>query len=351
MKTNHIKYFLMAILLLLSGCAPQFPTLENAYISPLDIGISDTLHFLNLALSPNGQMVTDVNLKQFDLETGIESKPYQNYTDSNDFLKWINDVGGWSPDGRYLGVAGIVYDKITDTTQNQVRIIDTQAHTIQEAAGDVLWEWSPFNTGSYMSRRQDATKDDVLSVYNLHNQNSPIPLDSTYQYDFTKENQVGGNGLHLWSKKLDIPIAELAPLWSGTAENMTWRSLAIISFFDHAIPSERKYRLTLLDDPSAHIVGAIFDPTGEYVLVAQWDCVYTDMQHCSDINIPTITEGITDSVFTLIRWRTGESHELFRLSTVDAQNIIASGDLYWSADGSTILVGRIQAPFVVLKVK
>ncbi|MFO3797188.1 MAG: hypothetical protein ACK8QZ_07895, partial [Anaerolineales bacterium] len=178
-----------------------------------------------------------------------------------------------------------------------------------------------------------------------------IPLDGSVQYDFTQETNVAGSGEYLWSKKVDLPIAKLSPLWSGTAENMVWRNLAIISFFDYKRPDEWKYQKILIENPSSHIVSAIFDPSGEYVLVAEWKCAYTDTSHCSDVDFPPVLDGITDSIFTLIHWRTGKKHELFRLSSIDPQNVIASGDLYWSADGSTIVLGRIHASLVVLKVK
>ncbi len=349
MNRNLIKSVLI-VALLLSSCVPHFPAMQNAYISPINVDIFSTLHFLEIALSPDGQTVTHECGRQIDLETGTESYPFQNYAGSPKYMAcFIHHVESWMPNGRYLGVAQNEFDSTTNTIRYRNWIIDTETQTVQIVAGRIFWAWSPFNTGSYLTRNEDS--EWVLSVYNLDDQSAPILLDGTHQYDFTQEDEVGGTGYYLWSKRLDLPVAELAPLWSGTAENMRWSNLVIISLFDPAIPGERKYQQTLIDDPAAHIVGAIFDPTGEYVLAAQWECAYTDVSHCSDLKVPPVMDGITDSVLTLIRWRTGESRELFRLSAIDAQNVIASGDLYWSADGSTILIGRIGASFVVLKVK
>ncbi len=350
MKKNITKYFLLMVLFLLGGCTPQFPAIQNTYVSPLDLGIVLTLHGLNLALSSDGQTIVLRCGEQIDLETGTESYPYQGYAGTpKDMYCFIHDVRSWSSNGRYLGVTEFVYDSTTNLSKDLNWVIDTQTQTVQEVPGRIFWAWSPFDTGRYLTRNEDSKG--VLSVYNLNDQSTPILLDGTHQYDFTQEDKVGGTGYYLWSKRLDLPVAELVSPLSGAAVNMRWKKLVIWSFFDPGLSGERKYQQTIIDDPAAHIVGAIFDPTGEYVLVAQWECAYTDTSHCSDLEIPPVLDGITDSVFTLIRWRTGESRELFRLSTIDAQNVVTSGDLWWSADGSTILIGRIGASFVVLKVK
>jgi hypothetical protein len=341
----------MGTLLLLVGCAPQFPAVQSAYISPMNEipqvvgGLYD-----GPALSPNGQFVTFPYARQVNLENGVESYPYKDYAGFPSNLNLVHYSGRWSPDGRYFGLAGTEYDKATNTIRDQVRIIDTQTRSVQKAAGDIFWGWSPFSTGNYISRRND--EKGTASVFNLKNQDSSIPLDEINQYDFTQESQVGGSGKYLWSRKLDIPIAQIGAWTSEKTKNMRWGNITIKSFVEPAtIQTYLQYSLTVFNDPAAHIVNAIFDPTGEYVLAAQWECADTQAIHCSDIPNPPVTENVTDSIFTLIRWRTGESRELFRLSTIDEKNIIASGDLAWSADGSTILIGRFNAPFVVLKVK
>ena len=348
MKKSLMNGALFLITLLLGGCSPQFPVLKSARISPVDIGITDTLHFVDIALSPDGQTIVKAHVRLVNLETGEECEPFRNY-EGFPIRNLMLDIGGWSSEWRYLGVTDRDYDMKTRTTLFVNRVIDTQTQSVYVVPGQVFWSWSPFNTGTYLTR-QDGDVG-VLGVYNIHEpEDKFVPLDGMQQYDFTQERDVAGSGDLLWSKRVDLPIAELAPLKTGAATNMAWRNLVIRSYYDFAIPGERQYQLTLIDDPAAHIVGAIFDPTGEYVLVAEWECPYTDTAHCSDLQVPPVLDGITDSLLTLIQWRTSQRKVLLRLSEIDSQGVIASGDLYWSADGSTILVGRINAPFIVLKV-
>lgn len=360
MKRIFVEFFAVILALLLSGCGPKFPTVESAYISPVNIRITPGF----FALSPDGKTITIEEKcgEQIDLQTGnITPYPYQDYTNQTGSLDKkfciINRIGGWSPDGRYLAITEREYDQATMTVRDRNRIIDTRTRTIQSIPGQGFWVWSPFNTGTYLTRSEWPVG--VVGVYNMYEPKSFEAftlLDGSKQYDFTQEIEVGGVGEYLWSKRLDIPIAWLTPLRDGKAVNMRWRNLAIESFFEPGFPVESKYQLTLIDDPTSHIVGAIFDPSGEYVLVAEWECAYTDTSHCNDTVIDpphpsVVLDGITDSVFTLIHWRTGKKRELFHLSSIDPQNVIASGDLYWSADGSTIVLGRINASLVVLKMK
>jgi hypothetical protein len=359
-KKIFFKLLPFVLASLLSACSSRFPVLQSVYVSPVDIGTSFTHLFSGtyyFALSPDGKTINRGEHcgEQIDLQTGsVYQYPYNNYTNLtvSKQIRFcvINDVGEWSPDGRYLAITENEYDAATNRVHDRIRIIDTKDHTILAVPGERFWMWSPFNTGTYVAR--DESEKGILGVYNMYHLDRFLPLDGSVQYDFTHETDVGGNGEYLWSKRLDLPIAELTPLRSGSAHNMVWSNVVILSFFDPSLRGARKYQKVLIDSPTSHVVGAIFDPTGEYVLVAEWICAYTDAEHCSDAGFgPPVLDGITDSVFTLIRWRTGEKSELFRLSSVDAENIAASGDLYWSADRSTIVLGRINASLVVLKVR
>ena len=171
----------------------------------------------------------------------------------------------------------------------------------------------------------------------------------TTQYDFRAEKEVGGIRSYLWSKRLDMPVAILlrSPMESPKSGwTIGVASYAYLMDYEHP-----EYFVKVMDDIQGHLIGAVFDPTGEYVLVAQWICNDTETVKCSYKNIPAYTSNVTDTILTLVRWRTGEKYELFRLSEIATENLAASGDLVWSADGSTILVGRFDAPFIVLKVK
>lgn len=361
-RINFLFFYLSAFSLLMAGCASRFPAVKDVYISPFDNDTVSTFHFANMAFVPDGQSVVLECGEKVNLKTGMKTYPYENYTGNIPSKRcFINNIGGWSSDGRYLGVASYLYDADAELGSITINyVLDTQNRTVQQVPGEIFWGWSPFNTGNYISRKKDSKG--TLGVFNMNDQSLFIPLDGTHEYDFNQYDDIAGVEDVLWSKKLDTPIAELTPLWSGVATNMRWRNLVMRSYYEPTLPGERKYQKTLIDDPKAHIVGAIFDPTGEFVLVAQWECIYTDTEHCSDVKFErpsgSITlppshklDGITDSIFTLIHWRTGESRELFRLSEIDPQNMITSGDLRWSADGSTILVGRIGASYVVLEVK
>ncbi len=285
------------------------------------------------AISPNGKSVDLViggNLKQFQLDTGQVKNVFDEYPDFSTYRDTLIGLGGnfdWSPDGKYLAVTGY-----TSLNKEPIFLLNPQTHTITEAdkRADGFQLWSPFNAGRYMA----SLVNDDWAVFDLKG-SAPVPLH--WQYDFRQEKEVGGTGRYLWSKSLDIPVA----LLEGDA---------IISFADPMDYGHPSYSVTFLNNPQ-HLVGEIFDPTGEYVLVAQWECADTETVKCSNSAIPPVTDNVTDTVLTLIRWRMGERYELFRLSQIDPKNVVASGDLAWSADGSTILIGRYEAPFVVLKVK
>ena len=93
------------------------------------------------------------------------------------------------------------------------------------------------------------------------------------------------------------------------------------------------------------VVSWVMDPTGRYVLLVVWErtAVPTGEREFS-------TDYVTDSVLLLIDWRTKTSREWLRLSDSDTSRIVAR-DVAWSADGSTVLVPRQDAPPLVLKVK
>jgi hypothetical protein len=326
---------------LLSGCGPRFPTVQRAYVSPVSANV-DHIHAFFSTVSPDGQTIdlwdwTDRGLKEYQLDTGEEKYVFGEYPDFLTYRDALITPGNldWSPNGEYLGLEGWFDDRITPgVNRHPAFILDPNARTINRAdkSASGFQYWSPFGTERYLA----GIIDDGWGVFDMKG-SAPVPLKQ--QYDFRQEKEVGGTGRYLWSKARDIPIAS----FYGTG-------IVISSFAD--LTKEPEYNVTVLNyDPDTPYIEAIFDPTGEYVLVAQWKCANTETVKCSGSVIPPVTENVTDSMLTLFRWRTGEKYELISLSQIDPKNVVASGNLLWSADGSTIVIGRYNASMIVLKIK
>lgn len=188
-----------------------------------------------------------------------------------------------------------------------------------------------------------------------------------YPLDFRKVKNIYGNGQTLWDKDSNLPIAETVTscegctLWDDPSfpnlqakKFLEIRSLDIPSLSESTTPIREKL---LIFDWITGIYYPIFDPTGEYILVAVEERTLppTPTQELSPqqkYDYYYDSKYVKDTVLMLVHWRTKEHIELLRLSQYgQVQSHAILSDMSWSADGSTIFVPRTNAPPLVLKIK
>lgn len=350
---NKVYIAKLTLLLLisgfLSGCKPQFPSVEKAYIVPqTDTGYR-FFGISGLALSPDGQALVLEDLTQVQLETGSGNRPFDHYELPP--LEIIHSGNlAWSPDGRYLATTYFNDDRVhPEANHYPIYIYDAEKQTVLKAneLASGFQHWSPFSTGNYMA--SIVAKD--WAIFNITDSNI-IALDKSI--DFREEKELRATGNYLWSKELDIPVAilSLLPTIDENGDRTEAYQTAIISFSNQSNYETPDYYVLVPTAPINNLIDSIFDPTGTYILTLQYEC-YNDIQiQCpKDSFFPVIdTKNVSDSILTITNWRTGEQKELYRLSQIDDQHIIAAQwGLAWSSDGSTIIIGREDSTPVVLK--
>lgn len=261
-----------------------------------------------------------------------------------------------SPNGRYLSsnsnAIGIVIYDIQERKCHQPQNADTY---------NAIESWSP------ESNRFVTAFNRVMMDYPSFNQ---VSYPSNYPIDFRKVKNIFGSSNILWDKDNNLPIAEVV---TGCEGCISWdnpnfpnlqaktyleiRSLNVPALNDTTTPI--RDRLLTFD----WITGGyfpIFDPTGEYILIAI-------QEGTSPPPPPTSTKEMTpqqryeyyydskyvkDTVLMLVHWRTKEYIELLHLSQYgQVQSNAILSEMSWSADGSTIFVPRRNAPPLVLKIK
>ncbi len=351
MQLHRRAIYLMLFLafsISLAGCAPRFPTAQRAYPVPVNMQMWRN-GFVPFALSPDGQFVIYGSSGWIRLNTGEETRPLANYAITPEGYMGISQNMGWSPDGRYFAVTTFYDERSPGANRLPIYIFDSQTLIGSKIEGDVgnFQMWSPFNNGRYMAEFYP----EGWSVFDVQG-SAPISLHEAI--DFRQEQEVGGSGWFLWSKRLDVPVAWIAPVPVLDEEGQrTGASQLFVDSFSYPMDYQNPtYRVSVAENPPLdNLIEAIFDPTGEYILLVQWGCSDSSLVHCSNDPSSFDTNNVTDTVLTLIRWRTGEKHELFRLSQIDPQNVVGSAPVVWSADGSTIVLGRYDASAVVIKVK
>lgn len=351
---NKVSFAKLTMLILisgfLSGCKSQFPSVEKAYVVPQ----TDTeYHFFGisgLALSPDGQVLVLEDLTQVQLETGGGSHPFDNYKFPSSEIVLHSAPVRWSPDGQYLAATYFSDDRIhPNANRRPIYIYDTGNRTVFKAneLASGFQHWSPFGTGNYMA--SIVAKN--WAVFNITN-SKMIALDKNM--DFREEKELRATGNYLWSKKLDVPIAILSalPTIDENGNRTENRQTAIISFSNQADYENPDYYVLIPTAPTNNLIDSIFDPTGTYILTLQYEC-YNDIQiQCpKDSFLSTMDpNNVSNSILTITNWRTGEQKELYRLSQIDTQHLVASRwSLAWSSDGSTIVVGREKSTPVVLR--
>lgn len=339
------KTFLLWLLsfAFLFGCVPNsgFPQVESFYISPFDLTAEEKRSATGLALSPDGETIAVAWIGGHDfadLRTGERIDLWEelglrelNYKNGDVFDNQVF----WSFDGRYLGMQAKHYGNSPSPTGWIFYKFDLQTKTA-ERYEIFASAFSPFDSNQVLTNN---------GVYNLKD-GTTVPF--LPYFDFTKEQTFGATYWFdtLWSKNLGIPVATLNSL---PYDKPTDVEIAVESF-SLVDPRNPKYSIPIgfSSNYPNHLAGYFFDPTGEYILVAEWQCK-EDSIPCSIT--PLYTDNVYDTVLTLVHWRTQEKQELIRISEIDPEHVVAYGYMDWSADGSTIFISRKDALPVVLKLK
>ncbi|RME55915.1 hypothetical protein D6779_11615 [Candidatus Parcubacteria bacterium] len=331
----------------LIGCTPdaRFPQVGSFYISPFELKSEEKKFSARLALSPNGETVAISWIGGHDL---VNLRSGQRSDLDEELSLWdLNAANGdifdgqvfWSFDRRYLGLTGRHYGNSPIATGEVFYRFDLETGAAERYE---MWAatFSPFNS------------DQVLTEEGVYDLRDGTLLPFAPDVDFREERAFGVTSSPrnlLWSKRLGVPVGRLStlPYWDVPA-NIDVR-VAVESY--HSPDPEKPAHSVPIGFTSRRpnqLAGMVFDPTGEYVLLAEWQCSPDAPTPCRIT--PYYADNVYDSALFLVRWKTGEQQELIRLSEIDHEHVVAHGYMAWSADGSTILVSRYDAPPVVLKV-
>jgi hypothetical protein len=344
MGFKHVIHLPCLLIFLLAGCSASTPIVDEASEAPFTFTNQPLVDSIN-ALSPDGKFITLANMTQIDLQTGQEIQPYREYSGLEMWMGSSVGPMGWSPDGQYLAVTAFYDDRRLGVNRSPTILFDTKLRTAEQKENiSTFRSWSPFNTGRFMA----SAKDDGWNIFSVHDSSmSPV----TDAIDFRQEKEMGGTGEFLWSKELDRPVAflswELVVRPDGVITGAM--ELVIDSFSDPMNYLHPAYRQSTgyQERAGTQAVNSIFSPDGNNILVSEWICNQT----CHGSEGELLPENVKDTRLLLINWRTGEEKVLARLSEIDSTHLAASGDAAWSQDGKVILLGRVDAPALLLELK
>lgn len=258
-----------------------------------------------------------------------------------------------SPNGRYLSsnsntIGIVIYD-----------IQEGKCHQPKNAGVyNAIESWSP------ESNRFVTAFNRIMMDYPSFER---VPYPSDYPIDFRKVKNIYGSSNILWDADRNLPIAEAAIdcegclLWDDpnfpnrqAKVYLEIRSLNVPSLSETAIPIRERL---LTFDWNTGTDFQIFDPTGEYILIAIEErtsppAPTQEMTPQQKYEYYYDSKYVKDTVLMLVHWRTKEHIELLRLSKYgQIQSDAILSDMSWSADGSTIFIPRKNEPPLVLKMK
>jgi len=345
-KLQPFAIFILT-LLFLTGCVPRFPQVASYYISPFELTADEKMSNASLALSPNGEsvFVSAIFIQSLaSLESG-ERVDLREQLGIRDIENVNHDIlvfsGIWSFDGKYLGIPAEhpkSHDGIPDFPDFAFYVFDLQNKTYKRY--DFLAKFfSPFDSNQILMEN---------GVYNTKDETTtPLSPD----FDFRQEKEFRADGGYwdlLWSKSLGVPVAHIAGLPYNATEKDDIE--IVVESFTWQPPYQTDYTVStgFMSKRPNQLSGYFFDPTGEYILISEWQC-HESPTPCT--TTPFHADNVYDTVLTLVRWRTQERQELIRLSQIDPENVVAYGYMAWSADGTTIFISRKDAPPIVLKLK
>ena len=328
----HKRIVLLGVVftLLLTSCSSSelgngFPVVGRSFISSVEIN-----PWSIFALSPDGNTVIDTAFTQTDLITNEQSQMFEDTAGLTSYGS-IGGLMGWSIDGRYLAATQVLFAPDSTILDQPVVLIDTETNTAKYYPG-VFNGWSAVNSERFMTNNWTPTN--VSDGSEVHNWET---------IDFRKAI-VKGNENFLWYVEKNLPIAVVSLNSYVPGLEVNANVVEILSFF-----SERSIHLPIYTEkPLQQTIEAIFDPTGQYVLLIVWERSVIPTEGNEEIS----GKNVVDTELILVDWRAQKQSELFRISSIDPEHVIAQLDgTAWSADGSTIFIARKDAPAIVLKIK
>lgn len=338
------RVLLVCAAALVAGCQGQapFPAVRAVFVAAYEPGTRGG------SLTRDGRALTLPDLSQVDLERGEVSYPFAGFAAS----EWNLEEVAWSPDGRSL-LAGGYPTEPPEAYRRQVLLLDAARGSFNLLPDEVSYysfAWSPF--GRRFLTRVGGGVPPV--VYDLEARGA-VGRSPVTRADEMEREELGGAGLYLWSRKLNVPVAWIArhdPLnLEGARETQSLMVKSVRVDEDGSLTPLQPSTLAVFPFlPPDNLVDASFDPGGEYILAVQWLCAPEDPRQCTQFEEAPYFASVTDTALILIRWQTGAQQELLRLSEADPAHVVG---LYaqWSWDGSTVLVWRQDAPPVVLRLK
>ncbi|MBK9780591.1 MAG: hypothetical protein IPP55_11160 [Anaerolineales bacterium] len=348
MKKNQFFVIFILTLSFLTACAPRFPQVMSFYISPFELTADEKMSNASLALSPNGESVfvsASFTQSLANLETA-EKIDLRKQLGIREIANTNNDMfvslGDWSFDGEHLGIPAKHFSPYAGNLEYPEPVY--YVFNLQDSTYKRFDFWaksfSPFDSNQIFNENGVFNTKDGTTI--------PFPPD----FDFRREQEFGVTShylSYLWSKSLGVPVAQTSTL----PRDATLKDdvEVVIESFVSKSPYLPAYTIStgfISKRPNQLSSGLLFDPTGEYILISEWQC-HESPTPCSIT--PFHADNVYDTVLTLVRWRTQERQELIRLSEIDPGHVVAYGYMAWSADGSTIFISRKDASPIVLKLK
>lgn len=345
MNKKNIAVLLFFLVLSLASCrtneSTQFPKVVD--VKSLDF---EEESFGQYAVSPDGQYFYTTFGGKINIETG-EITPVNNYACTRSASIRI------SPNDRYLAGSN-------DATG--MGVFDIQEGKCYQPQN--LTPNNPVESWSPESNRFITAQNWIIMDYPSFNR---VPYPSDYPIDFRKVKHIYGSSNVLWDKDSNLPIAEAAIecegciLWDDpnfpnrqAKVYLIIRSLNVPALHETSEPIRERL---LTFDWNTGTYFQIFDPTGEYILVAIEERTSPptpthEMTPQQKYDYYYDPKYVKDTVLILVHWRTEEHIELLRLSQYgQVQSYAIVSEMSWSADGSTIFIPRKNEPPLVLKMK
>lgn len=333
-KLKNLLLFLLIAPILLScsstnGADVRFPDIQQVVILDGYQELNVPLRY-DLEISPDGRFLYTSFGSRYD-STNAE------WSNISDGERCIGVPLILSPDGRYL--AG-------KDSSGEISVYDFETHECLMPAPDRATSLNPIASWSPTGDRVVLWQSNLLLSF---------PDFSELQYsrtlpDFRMSETVMGSGSVLWDADADLPVAQIYNC-NSCSDNTSFPQNETVGIQSFPLPGQdgSGMNIPLLDIPSPNYsIDRLFDPSGEYVLVAVRELTERPPEgHELD------STYVSDTVLILIHWRTNQQITLFRYSDYDDLYLVSplGPFLRWSSDGTTLFVPRTDASPLLLKLQ
>jgi hypothetical protein len=299
----------------------ELPSVEKAWVAPISLETGwDTnpgTPFYVAGISPDGKVIYSRDGYQANLETGEIQSVYP--VSFDDFVM--------SPNGHYIsGISNSLVRPLYDTVKKDF--------TSDKSSYGPITDFSPDSTRASFLQAKVWTIPEGNPVSNW-------PL----EVDFRQSKHTGGSANFLWDTDLNVPTAKVNPCGTDCNNPTLGGDILLSSLAKDLKVAFGQYSKKIYHIPSPNkLAGSAFSPDGQYVLLVIWERTAVPQE---DRGLSP--DFVTDSVLALVNWRTGTGKEIFRLSTIDTEHIVAWDRILWSANGEIIIVPRYEAEPLVIK--